>query len=94
MRVRMLGKDWRLRFVPNLGANLGDCDPPDRPAKEIRIAAGPRGEERLEVLIHELVHAAGWHIDEGFVERFAADAARVLWRLGYREAHRGVKGRE
>jgi hypothetical protein len=84
MQVRMLGKRWRLRLVPNLGANRGDCDPPERPGKEIRIAAGLRGEERLEVLVHELVHAAGWHIDEAFVERFARDVARVLWRLGYR----------
>ncbi|RIK72917.1 MAG: hypothetical protein DCC68_25715 [Planctomycetota bacterium] len=93
MQVRMLGKRWRLRFVLNLGANRGDCDAPDRRAKEIRVAAGLRGEERLEVLIHELVHAAGWHIDESFVERFAADAARVLWRLGYRDARRSAKER-
>lgn len=89
MRVRMLGKHWRLRFVPNLGPNRGDCDPPDRQAKEIRVAAGLRGEERLEVLIHELSHAAGWHIAEEFVERFAADAARALWRLGYRDSNDG-----
>jgi hypothetical protein len=86
MQVRMLGKNWRLRFAPNLGPNRGDCDPPDRRRKEIRVASGLIGEERLEVLLHELVHAAGWHIDEGFVERFAADAARALWRLGYRGA--------
>jgi hypothetical protein len=84
MQVRMFGKRWRLRFVPNLGANRGDCDGPAQARKEIRVASGLRGEERLEVLIHEMVHAAGWHIDESFVERFAQDAARVLWRLGYR----------
>lgn len=84
MRVRILGKCWRLRFAPNL-ANRGDCDPPTQLNKEIRIACSLRGEERLEVLIHEMVHAAGWHIDESFVERFARDAARSLWRLGYRE---------
>ena len=37
----------------------------------------------MEVLIHEMLHAAGWHIDESFVEQFASDAARTLWRLGY-----------
>jgi hypothetical protein len=66
-------------------ANRGDCDPPNQPNKEIRISSALRGEERLEVLIHELVHAAGWHIDETFVERFARDAARAFWRLGYRD---------
>jgi hypothetical protein len=66
-------------------ANRGDCDAPTTPNKEIRIASNLRGEERLEVLIHEMVHAAGWHIDETFVEQFASDAARALWRQGYRE---------
>jgi hypothetical protein len=83
MKVKVLGKVWRLRFAPNM-ANRGDCDEPDQPGKEIRIACNLQGEERLEVLLHELVHAADWHLDESFVERFASDAARALWRLGYR----------
>lgn len=82
-RVKILGKVWSLRFAPNM-ANRGDCDPPSQPGKAIRISSTLRGEERLEVLLHELVHAAGWHIDEGFVAQFASDAARALWRLGYR----------
>jgi hypothetical protein len=83
MRVKILNRMWRLRFAPNM-ANRGDCDPPGRRHKEIRISSALRGEERLEVVIHEMVHAACWHIDEQFVEEFARDAARVLWRLGYR----------
>ena len=42
------------------------------------------GEERLEVLIHEMLHAAYWDLDESAIEGAAADVARVLWRLGYR----------
>lgn len=82
-RVTMLGRRWLLRFAPNM-SNRGECDPPDEPGKEIRISSAIEGEERLEVLLHELLHAAGWHIDETFVERFASDSAHVLWRLGYR----------
>jgi len=84
MKVKVLGKLWQLRFAPNM-ANRGDCDPPSKRGKEIRVSSSLRGEERLEVLIHELVHAAGWQIDETFVEQFARDAARALWRLGYRD---------
>ncbi len=84
MRVKLLGRVWNLRFAPNL-ANRGDCDPPDVSKKEIRVLSTLTGEERLEVLVHEMVHAAGWHLDEAFVERFARDAARALWRLGYRD---------
>ena len=58
MRIRVLNRFWNLRFAPNL-ANRGDCDPPDKPGKEIRVSSTLRGEERLEVLVHELVHAAG-----------------------------------
>ena len=86
MRIRILNKRWRLRFAPNL-ANRGDCDGPAAKHKEIRVLSGLRGEERLEVLIHEMLHAAGWHIDEAFVEQFARDVARALWRLGYRNGH-------
>jgi len=84
MQVKLLGKRWRLRFAPNL-FNRGDCDPPDKRRKEIRVDSRLKGEERLEVLIHEMVHAAGWHIDEAFVEEFAQGVARALWRLGYRK---------
>ena len=84
IRIKILGKVWRLRFAPNM-ANRGDCDPPQQSGKEIRVSSALRDEERLEILIHEFVHAAGWHIDETFVERFARDAARALWRLGYRD---------
>ena len=85
MRIRILDKLWNLRFAPNL-ANLGDCDPPTRPNKEIRVRSTVAGEQRLDVLVHEMLHAAGWHIDEEFVDRFASDLARALWRLGYRDS--------
>jgi len=85
MRVTVLGKVWQLRFAPNM-ANRGDCEPPDKRGKEIRISSSLQGEQRLEVLVHELMHAAGWHLDESFVEQFARDAARTLWRVGYRNA--------
>lgn len=86
MRIKVLGRLWQLRFAPNM-ANRGGCDRPDQRGKEIRISSSLHGEERLEVLIHEFVHAAGWHIDEQFVERFAKGAAQALWRLGYRNSN-------
>jgi hypothetical protein len=84
VRVSVLGKRWNLRFVPNLSKS-GDCDGPSKEGKEIRIWQGVKGKDKLDTLIHELLHAAGWHIDEAFVAQFASDAAQVLWRLGYRE---------
>lgn len=85
MRLRILGKCWQLRFAPNM-SNRGDCDPPTKPSKEIRIASNLHGEELTEVLLHEILHAANWHLDEEFVAQFAHDAARALTRLGFTHA--------
>jgi hypothetical protein len=60
------------------------CEAPGTPDKHIYIRSTLKDEQLLEVLLHELLHAAGWHIDEEFVEKFATDAAAVLWQLGYR----------
>jgi len=42
------------------------------------------GERRLEVLIHEMLHACYWDLDEEAIDITARDIARVLFRLGYR----------
>jgi hypothetical protein len=43
-----------------------------------------RGEEHLEVLVHESMHALQPHHDEAVVERDAKNLARILWSEGYR----------
>lgn len=42
------------------------------------------GERELEIILHELAHASDWWKDEKFAEMYGRDAARLLWRLGYR----------
>lgn len=85
MRIHLGGKAWQLEPRAKLPADRdGDCDPPSKPGKSIRIRAGLRGVHRLEVEIHELLHAADWSKDEAWVEATAHDLARILWRLGYR----------
>lgn len=87
MRIRILGKFWALRLVPTLGSadspKRGDCDSPGSANKSVRILSGLRGEERLEVLIHEMLHAADWHRSEEWVNEVAKDISRALTRLGY-----------
>lgn len=86
MKIVILGRRWHYdgnaARVP--GDRDGDCDPPNVKNKTIRVRRSLRGERRLAIAIHEMLHAAGWHIDEGFVEKFAEDAARALWKDGYR----------
>lgn len=87
MRVRILGKMWDVFFVPRreLSRSVdGECTPPTTPGKSIKVALNLTGERKLDVLIHEMLHAADWHKDEAWVEQVASDIARALWRMGYR----------
>lgn len=84
MKAKILGRLWEVRFVPFLGSARGTCDPPDQRSKAIRISRGLKGEELLEVIIHEAMHAADWSKDEEFVDQFGKDLARLLTRLGYK----------
>lgn len=36
----------------------------------------------MECVIHEGLHAQGWHLDEEFVERAGREIANLLDRLG------------
>lgn len=63
---------------------MGECDPPDMRGKQIRVRKTLRGERLLEVLLHEMLHAAYWDMDETAIDITARDIARALWRAGYR----------
>lgn len=83
MQVKIRGKKWNLRFA-RLRKDLGYCQPPDKPNKEILIRSSLKGEELLDTLIHEILHAGDWDKDEPWVDEVATDMARILWKLGYR----------
>lgn len=81
--VTVGGKRWRLRYVA-LRSIDGDCDPPDAPAKQIRIANRTRRHplSHCETLVHEILHAADWNRTEESVGQMAADIARILQQEG------------
>jgi len=83
MRVTLCGKRWELKFT-KLTDCRGECDSPTTPNKEIRIDKRLRGEEELEVLIHEAMHAIDWRADEYHVHCAAVGLAKMLYNLGYR----------
>jgi hypothetical protein len=90
MRIKILNKFWDLVFVPQLYSQegmktLGQCDPPDTPNKKIKVLKSLKGQERLEVLIHEMLHAADWYKDESWIEQIAHDIAHALHKLGYED---------
>jgi hypothetical protein len=79
------GKRYRLLYTRLPDDAFGLCDAPDTEGKRIRIRKGLRGRQELDTLIHEMLHAAYWDMDEGAVHDAAHDIAAVLWRLGYRK---------
>ena len=91
-RVTILGKRWKFsRRKVRKTDGYAHGDGPDKPLsvdemrrREIVIGDHLSGERELDVIIHEVLHAADWHKDEHWVATVASDLARILWRLGYR----------
>ena len=89
--IKLMGRMWRLRFVPKLTDRWGDCDDPQAKGRTIRISREAKGRKELEVLIHEMQHACNWvQASEEFIATSSADIANVLWRLGYRKVVNGA----
>ncbi len=79
----------RYRFYNSSQSRLpagddGKCDQQDEKRKGITIRRTLKGERRLDVLIHEMIHASCWDLAEETVGRMATEIAHALWRLGYR----------
>lgn len=85
MQLTILGRRWELVECDGreLPGRWGECDDPRTPGKRIRIRKRLSGQHRVEILLHEQLHAAGFDMfDEGFVEQLARDLARNLGRAG------------
>jgi len=85
--VTIRGQKFRIVFRTNLGTlpcgtkKGGDCEEPKKGVREIRILKSLRGRDLIEVLLHELTHAAFWDLDDEVVTEFAKDVTDVL--IGY-----------
>lgn len=82
------GVRWLWRYARLKGAAAGWTQYPDAkntklPAK-ILIDATLTGRARLEIELHEALHAIFPQIDEGVITEAGKDLARILWALGYR----------
>ena len=63
-------------FVDNyIPGHDGDCDKDD---KTIRIQEGISEKRRLEVTLHETLHAFCWLLSEESVTRFAEELSEIL----------------
>lgn len=81
---QLLGHNAELRFVKlgryrRQGCRVrGLCDPPTVQPRQILIDSRLTGKERTEVIIHECLHLAGWHLDEAFITQFASELSDLL----------------
>jgi hypothetical protein len=88
MRVRLGGRYWELRFVPNL-RNDGEVDfGMNLESRIIRVRLGQSAEDMLDTIVHEALHASRPELDEDAVTKTANDVSRLLYRLGYRRQSR------
>ena len=77
-------KRWVVKWRrPQVGI-AGMTEHVDFKQKVIQIDPALVGQDRLETLIHEALHAADWSKDEDYVETDAKDLTRWLWRCGVR----------
>lgn len=75
-RYRMMSH----RLDKNTG---GYCNPPMEPGRDIGICSTIKDPEIiLEILIHEMLHACHWDLDESVIEESAACIAKALVKLG------------
>lgn len=88
MRIKLFERYWNLVKI-HMPTKFGLCDPPDKRGKKIRICSSLRGQHKLEILIHEMLHGCDFYKDELWIKTAARDITNVLWRLGYRETDGG-----
>ena len=82
MRVVIRGWKWIIRSSRRRLKNMwGWCDSDKR---TIVLCRTLKGRRHLDTVIHELLHAAFYDLDEEAVRESATDIANVLWRMGYR----------
>lgn len=79
--VRILGAKWKWCYSKLRGNANGYCYIGDK----VLIHDGLRGRRRLEIELHEFIHAANPTLDEQHVADQARDLAVILYdKLGYR----------
>jgi hypothetical protein len=93
MRKRMsiwIGEQrWTIHRTPRLSPDRdGECD---YAARTIRVRASLAGEELMEVVVHEMIHARWPDLSEEAVMEFGQEISGTLYGLGFRheEEHDG-----
>jgi len=94
-RFLICGKTWLWRYARLVGRAAGWTIWPDSKAKDqqlkILIDSSLRGSRRLEIEIHEFLHAANPSLSEDHVAVQSKDLSVILWKLNYRTEKKDAK---
>lgn len=85
MRVRLAGKTWTIRTSTRIKKNFGWCDDVIR---LITLRADQTPHQRMDTLVHEVIHAVQPKMRHPEVYKLAASVARVLWKDGWRRTQK------
>jgi hypothetical protein len=80
--IHIGGNRWKLRRCRVPSDRYGDCC---HDSRTIRISQSLHGEELLNVLLHELIHARWPDLSEDAVLEFADELAGVVHAEGFRQ---------
>jgi len=87
-QIILRGKRYRIVLATKMGPEdnpiYGQCSDPNDSGKVIMYYVGLKGEKRLEVFIHEMLHACFWDVSEEGIEEGGKCIAKAIWRMGYR----------
>lgn len=85
MKAKIGGKRWDIVFTHCIASDRdGDCYPPHGKPRKIRVRRDLPQERELEILIHEVLHAALWIVDEDVIAETARDLQTILSLRGYK----------
>jgi hypothetical protein len=77
------GRRYRVCESSHVSGYGATADPMSK-GKTIHVRRGQDGEDELDTLIHEGLHACYWDLEESAVGTAANDISRLLWKKGYR----------
>lgn len=82
MNVWISNKRWKLCFCKVPKSIHGDCN---YETSTIRVSNKLTGVDKMDVIIHELIHARWPDISEESCSEFASELSAILTRSGFRD---------
>jgi|694.fasta_scaffold30263_9 hypothetical protein len=86
VKFKFNGKNWTIRFVKSkdMPGSFGECDDHRYKKPEIWINRNLSEKDKLDTIIHEMLHATHPELSEESVSETASAIAKILFRLNLR----------